>query len=193
MGKIAIVVLLLFGIYVSAWGQIQPCISTKEEAKKFLAKEYKIFSISIYPKGNYPIWFLCIKDGNDCVPIMQLKDTEKLIDWFKKNTFIVADPFQIDDYRREVMQKDSILAASIIREMDFNFELRHDFKTIEFLLDDESLVEVSVAVINSDFVKATDIGTTSIGIDSDYFFVPYNFKYIRKLARPVESLFCGDL
>ncbi|MBR4839429.1 MAG: hypothetical protein IK005_03000 [Paludibacteraceae bacterium] len=154
------------------------------------SKEYIIFNVSIYPKNNYLIDFLCVKDSGDCIPIKNINDIEELIDWFKNNTFIMADCEQIDDYCRNQKKKDKALADSLIEGVALDYELRDKFEFKVFYLYDKFAMKINVAVINSDFLKATDVGTTSIGIDSDYFLIPYKFKYVRNFWGAVESLFC---
>ena len=102
----------------------------------------------------------------------------------------MADCEQIDDYCRNQKKKDKALADSLIEGVALDYELRNKFESKAFYLYDKFAMKINVAVINSDFLKATDVGTTSIGIDSDYFLIPYKFKYVRKFGGAVESLFC---
>lgn len=156
------------------------------------AKEHVIIDVTIYPPHNYPIAFLCTMGYDTCIQINNVDSIDEIVACFEENTFLIADYIQIDDYYRISKQENKASVDSFISGTDLYSALEKNFKSFSFYLADNSMVKLKVAVVNSEFKKSYNIGSTSLGIDSDYFLIPYNFKYARAYDNSIKTLICVE-
>lgn len=154
------------------------------------SKEYTLMEVNLYPQKNYSIMFLCIKEEDDCIPIYKTDDMYEIIGCFEENTLPFADYFQLDGFYMTAMQEAPASADKFIKGQDLSYDMVYKSKTVKLILSDKTIVEISVATINADLYNDSSMGSTSIGLEPDYFLIPYNIKYVKEYENSLDSLSC---